>query len=179
MCNDHVIIECWNDLLIEKDEIPPIVITAGSTLHHGARRGEGEVSSRNGNWLWTDHWYTEDKKYARSYAQSWCDGTVDHAMLEVEPFRNLNMLNLTGISFNELCQQAIDKYGIRVVGHADWPIRKHLKATLKNLFGDKYQGYAEYDAETGTILKEVFVFDYFHNLIYSKEPEIIVNETEA
>jgi hypothetical protein len=148
-------------------------------VHHGARRSKEEVNSHNGNWLWTDHWYTKDKKYARSYAQSWCEGTVDHAMLEVEPFRNLVMLNLTGVSFNELCQQAIDTYGVQVVGHSDWPIRKHLKATMRNLLGDQYHGYAKYDAETGIILKEVFVFDFFQNLIYSKEPEIIIHEEES
>lgn len=172
---DQVIIECWNNMLIERSKKGPIELPAGSTLYHGARRSEGELASRNGNWLWADHWYSQDRKYAECYSRSWCDGSVDHAMLEVEPLRDLTLLDMTGTKFNDLCQQAIDTYGIQRVGHADWPIRRHFKATARNLFGNMYDGYAEYDSENPTCLKEIFIFDYYHNLIYSTPPEIIKN----
>jgi hypothetical protein len=161
-----MVIEAWGALLLEKSQKPSIILNAGEVLHHGARRTKEELEIRRGNWLFSDHWYTAEKSYARNYAQSWSDGFTEFAMIEVESLKDLKLLDLSGVQFNDWCQLAINQYGSAVVGSSDSPIRYHMKDTFNFYLGNEYQGYTDLE------FKEIFIFDFFHKLIISKHTPI-------
>jgi len=165
---EPIVIECWEGILTKCAERPPINLIAGQTIYHGARRERGEFEQRGNNWLWADHWYSLNRNTAESYARA-----VEHApisrFLTVEPFRNLQLLDTTGVSFLNMCVEARSAYQIGAVGQGDLPIRLHMNKTMKHYLGDRFHGYTEHD------FNEIFILDFYHNLVISKEELSPVN----